>query len=483
MYKIVGSNNTDFKLKDTAHSFTVPIVNKFYVSICSLEKLADDETPAVSEELVEYAKTIKSDPKHRYAAIAPLGASEYWGPNNRGDIWPEEALNPKEKDAWWGYKTFEKANLFQHHLNRDPALAIGDIVKSVWNDDMKRVEVIARFDIDKTPPNIIKSIDEGGELEVSMGAKVPEGDVCSKCGNRAKSRLLYCDHLKTRMASLDTDGTYIGAINEKPVFFDLSVVTKPAAEESGFIMKVATDRMSSAEFAESINYDPTNNSQKEAIVNKFLNIERSRELEFTPGFMMKLASYPVNLILDTTAELGIVLKPQEFQTLILSRENPALAELFASKHITFKPVASENCIKIAGDNYSQSLAQKVFGNFMYQRSCYEPFLLGRIYGVEKLANDNIEWKSIISDKFNKIAELYTTYRQGLNEFYETHKPNDYVISLLMDNDIDSFIKVSSDSLNHIIHNPLTYAYIKSVDYGFIDYDEVDEIINTIKRYK
>ena len=68
-----------------------------------------------------------------------------------------------------------------------------------------------------------------------MGCKVPE-DICSITGKRAKVRADYSDYLKFKMNQVLPDGRKVYAINEKPRFFDISIVTIPADPTSSFMI-------------------------------------------------------------------------------------------------------------------------------------------------------------------------------------------------------------------------------------------------------
>ena len=446
MYKVIESNSTGFELtpKPTGRWYRGRSSTHFIPQLISLEKLAAEiQKGVIAPELVEYMKRVKPDPRYRYILVAPLGASEYWGPNNKGDIWPERALNPPEKNAWWGYKTFENAKVFQHHLNKDPNLSIGDIVKAAWNDKMKRVEVIARIDVKKAPPELIEAIDQGKTAEVSMGAKIPEGDVCSICGNRAKSRLFYCEHLKEKMGSIEKDGRYVGAINEKPVFFDLSIVLRPAAEESGILKKVADKKLTSTELGE-LSLRSTNQSAARSKLLKLaslLNRIVRDEPDISTDLLIKLASYPIETVLSTTTNLGIILKPQEFQTLLLAKENPKVASIFAQAKMTFRPRPVDKTLEIP-EQVSEKVADEL-QDYLFSRSVLEPYLLARILGIEKVANEDV-WQEISSEKLRKIATLYGAYQNGIKSYFEKYSPSQVTLRLLVEDDVNDLLKISGD---------------------------------------
>lgn len=75
-------------------------------------------------------------------------------------------------------------------------------------------------------------------------------DECSCCGHQAKKQADYCDHLKSGMLQYQPEfKKYAFAINDKPTFFDISVVEKPAdriAHYLDYAFPDAEDRVKAA---------------------------------------------------------------------------------------------------------------------------------------------------------------------------------------------------------------------------------------------
>jgi hypothetical protein len=64
-------------------------------------------------------------------------------------------------------------------------------------------------------------------------------DICSYCGNRARTRREYCDHLLNSMTDMTKSGHAVFAINDEPNFFDISKVARPADRIAWSLRKVA----------------------------------------------------------------------------------------------------------------------------------------------------------------------------------------------------------------------------------------------------
>lgn len=197
---------------------------------------------------------IKPEKNSSFLHLIAMGDAEKYSANRNGDIFFGEGRTvhfpePKRdgpghmkiacgtKDRCW---TFEKyAKVYAHHNNKDPKKAEGEVKKAAHNDNMARVELLVRVDNDKWREPLEK-IANGEEQAVSMSAKVPY-DLCTICGNKAKSRKEYCEHLKKHMGKITKSGHVVSAINDHMVFFDISRVTVPADRIAYGLVKIASD--------------------------------------------------------------------------------------------------------------------------------------------------------------------------------------------------------------------------------------------------
>jgi hypothetical protein len=227
-------------------------------------------------EVEQYLCAIKKDPNKIHVLVNALGAGEYWSSNINGDHFPERSLIHKGQD--YGYETFYNAFPYKHHVNKDPAKSFGRVELSVWNDQMKRVELVVVIDRNLAQrlaaQDVVDKLDQGMFPDVSMGAKVPY-DMCSKCldwGQYRKAQVTfdpgthssvgaavlafhrknpirglsvtrhdYCEHLKGMLNKILPDGTKIYAINDYPKFFDISFVFIGADKTAKVMAKLASD--------------------------------------------------------------------------------------------------------------------------------------------------------------------------------------------------------------------------------------------------
>lgn len=200
----------------------------------------------VHPEILAYKNQLEPEPNTTYVHILALGAGEWYGPNLNNDHFPWSGLehdNTKTPHQYLhGYKTFLNAHAFAHHQNKDPEKAYGDVLLSVLNDKMKRVELIAAIDHEKCIRNggkrVLERVQAGEFPATSMGTRVPF-DVCSICGHKAKFRSEYCEHMLTMAGKILPDGRKVFVFNPYPRFFDISFVFIGADRTSFVLEKIA----------------------------------------------------------------------------------------------------------------------------------------------------------------------------------------------------------------------------------------------------
>lgn len=467
-----------------------------------LHKIAGTQHP----EVVRFLAELRPDPAYQYVLMAPMGASEYWSMNRNGDYFPECSLrydrrkdNPlpvmRELEAKWllphgkrlppgeyknfGHQTFLEAKSYRHHANKDPSRAYGDIILAVWNDFMKRVEVIVRHDREKAKQvgaeEIILDIDAGRPRSVSMGCRVGF-DVCTRCGNIAKTAAEYCSHLRPGMGTMNPDGTMNAAVNFFPRFFDLSDVFIPAAKESGVLKKVAsvqTNRVHDMLQKLSANKHAENKHatiEKEVLPNTgpdAVSDAASREEDIPKPQLMKggLAS-----LLTTLAALGIILKPSEFQQAFLHRAGHGeYADELDRKGMVFSQVAPSGRLSLDPGSYDPLMARQ-FAPMLPGRSCFMPHLPNRVVRISVLGTKVASAPRTAIDGpplLKKVASVYADYRESLRtipdmlEHVVERDPSLYANHFLGDLLTDSMEKSASVYREGFLSGTLVPLYVYS----------------------
>lgn len=401
-----------------------------------LEKTASKD---FHPEIADYISQAKPIPGVVQVLLTALGAGEFWGSNVNGDYFPQAALQYNGTE--YGHKTFETmAHVYKHHINKDPAKSYGKVILSVWNERMKRVELIVTIEESKAP-DLVERINDGEYPEVSMGCKVPY-DVCSICGNKAKTRAQYCDHLRYHMNKVPPGHKKIAcAINTVPKFFDISFVLIGADRIAKVMKKVAHGNfnpkfgVSSAQEAETEKTASVSTPKVKSDFlkgfNKSLGLSKSAEIEKevpsnldgnTVGAINNMATEGrealeplepsinkqiiihmtdrhkgmdgLNKILSTLGSLGIMPKRDEFQSMALrclGRQD--LDDEYSRLGLRFSPRSEVPSSQQSSCNNAMNISPEQFDaqtfhmikDLIAERSYARPVLAKRIVRLVKLA--------------------------------------------------------------------------------------------------
>jgi hypothetical protein len=173
--------------------------------------------------------------------VIALGATEKWGANRNGDGF----LCGTCRD---NCHTFKTARWYYNHVHHDPKNSYGVIKAALFNEDMARVELIVALNASKSAADrnegkiadkTLRLVGEGKPVAVSMGCRI-NYDVCSACGNKARTRKYYCDedkcagggckHNLGKLVKIGGDTHHMHVDNPHPVWYDISDVsdTRPA---------------------------------------------------------------------------------------------------------------------------------------------------------------------------------------------------------------------------------------------------------------
>lgn len=383
----------------------------------------------------------KMPDKFLYFRVNILGAGEYWGSNLNGDYFPEVALKKY-------HKTFHHARLFTHHQNKDPNKALGRVIYSSYNDApyAKRVEVIVAADrSNPKADDIIRKIENGERIEVSMGCRVPF-DRCSVCNNRASTRAKYCSHLKNDMNKLMPDGTRVMAYNDDPAFFDVSVVTIPADPSSGAMEKIAAlSKISSAELGEILGLRSKyaeSEEEKESTIEKTGPDDKEEPKKIEPpvdiddkkcelrelgagvaksdtdipeSMLERISDFPLPQILATLGALKIPIKPKEYTCIVVRKMvSPPVSIKITRMGGTFAPAPpSSHCPFNMMSDFSPKLAH-IVRPLMEKRSMYPHYVHGR--------KDNESHEKVASSlriDYPEAASLYAAYVRDITNMDQT----------------------------------------------------------------
>lgn len=236
-----------------AQDFSEPVAS--LIKISSRGLLGKDKADFVKRAGAEFAEKLQhikfakdEVPVHMIA----IGATEDYGPNRNADGFTRECCKNY-------HQTFEKyARFYRDHANKNPAKSYGIVKASAYHEPMKRIELLCALNGSKeaaerngglVADKEMEKLANGDDIGVSMACKIPF-DVCSGCGNKARTRAEYCDStenggmckaggLKHNLGRVLADGHILHADNPNPTFFDISHVFRPADRIAYVFGKVA----------------------------------------------------------------------------------------------------------------------------------------------------------------------------------------------------------------------------------------------------
>lgn len=407
-----------------------------------LEKTASIvKEAALKKECLEFIEGLEPQDGKIYTAVNAITAGEFYGSNRNGDYFNEAGLAHEGKD--YGYRTFLQGHNFCHHENQDPKNAVGIPKAAFYNEKMHRVELVVETDMERLrlkDPEFFEKLACGEPVDVSMGSKC-DFDVCSICKNKAATKLSYCEHLREDMNAVMDDGRKVYAYTPHPRFFDISFVKRGAdrtAKVMHTIVKSASDEKDSSivkysppkakaakVLAEGLGTHCPSPEQKHAVA----LLERY-EPDLPDAVIDKMAAAPLPIVIGTLTKLGVVLKPREYQRMILvGAGEPELADRAEAAGDVFDfPEDWESNEKAAVDYgliqpeaFDFEIAREL-APFMPRRSIWEPHLTQRLKTASLVPSSRLRKESSLGKKAFLDPEIlaalglgYLIYRKSAPE--------------------------------------------------------------------
>ena len=267
----------------------------------------------------------------------------------------------------------------------------------------------------------------------------------------------YCEHAKNSMNRILPDGRKVFVYNDYPRFFDISFVFIGADKTAKTMMKIASDGHafwhvgSSAELAEKLGYDEsdvepageekTASVQDDALKLAFLGklaknkgaeivkdtvpsqfaakavpaLTRS-EADLPKDVLEALSASPLEEALSTPTGLGMVLRPREFQRIVLVQMgHRPLADRLEREGTVFPRVDEELPVPMGPGFFSQVLARLLLP-MMGARSALGPAVERRVLVIGSTPKEKQgSASSLSSDLLRKMGAAYNGYRTGVME--------------------------------------------------------------------
>lgn len=328
-----------------------------------------------------------------------------------------------------------------------------------------------------------KHTDENGKVTWSGRGKIRGLSI---------TRADYCEHALKSMNKILPDGRKVFVYNDYPRFFDISFVFIGADKTAKVMMKIASKQyffLPGSEAGEA-EYGSSDDTEKTAAAETMkvalLKDAKDKEGEITKDvfpsqfaskavpLMTKhepslprelldlLGSRPLGESLSTLTGMGMVLRPREFQRVILvNTGSKPMADHLDDIGMTFPKVEEQSDLPFASGGFSSALAKLLMPLFG-ERSGFGPavekrviILLGRGDSKDAPSSKDKDRSSLSPEVLRKIGAAYNSYRQNvMNLIPESQSMLSQ--SGLRDSDL---VKVASAPVGKLF-TPLSAAYFK-----------------------
>jgi hypothetical protein len=310
------------------------------------------------------------------------------------------------------------------------------------------------------------------------------------------TRADYCAHALKSMNEILPDGRKVFVYNDYPKFFDISFVFIGADKTAKVMLKIASNRsyffLSGAEAGETVYEQGDSTSEKlTAVQDATLKVALAKDAKDKAGEITKdvfpsqfaskaipvmtkhepsipddlldlLGSRPLGESLSTVTGMGMVLRPREFQRIILINSGAKpMADHLDEVGMTFPKVDESEEMPMASGGFNAALAKLLLPLFG-DRSGFGPavekrviILLGRGEPEKASATKSKAASSLSPEVLRKIGAAYNSYRQNVMNLIPESQS---MLSQSGLRDMD-LAKVASAPVGKLF-TPLSAAYFK-----------------------
>jgi hypothetical protein len=308
----------------------------------------------------------------------------------------------------------------------------------------------------------------------------------------AITRADYCEHCRGGMNRILPDGRKIFVYNDYPRFFDISFVFIGADRTAKVMLKIAEggqlklasvsdealiswteeseegvktasvedESLKTAFLGKSATQKKESEIEKDVIPSQFAGkavpLLTAHEKDLPDDVIDALAGKPLNEALSTTSQLGMVLRPREFQRMILLRLGlrKEADHLEECGHL-FPHCEESEDLQLSPTDFSPTLARLLLP-LLSSRSAFGPEVERRAVVVLQMPGEKVKKASSLSSPLlRKIGAAYNGYRQSIMDLVAHAQPT-LSESGLLDGDVQ---KLAAEDVNELF-TPLAAQYLK-----------------------
>jgi intein/homing endonuclease len=247
----------------------------------------------------------------------------------------------------------------------------------------------------------------------------------------------YCEHMLRERNQIRPDGRKVFVYNDYPKFFDISFVFVGADKTAKVMLKIASAPAGfwdvGASFAHAERHfaegektasapSKTAKIKSGEIVKQVVpapsapaaaRVLSKNDRDLPRDVLDSLGKFPLEASLSTSGALGIVLRPREFQRIVLvNLGHERLANTYDAMGICF-PESVDSCPMGLGASHLSSVIARLLLPFFQGRSALGPAAERRIVLSVSVPGESRKHASLRSPLLHKIGSAYGTYRGKL----------------------------------------------------------------------
>lgn len=341
-----------------------------------------------------------------------------------------------------------------------------------------------------------------GEAVLVIHRSTQHKDANGKWQGKGKIRGLsitradYCEHALHSMNKILPDGRKVFVYNDYPNFFDISFVFIGADKTAKTMLKIAEDTsfwtVPGAELGERLySFSPetdvtekyaslsdtllkvallgksAKNKQGEIVKDtlpsqfaaKAVPVMAGQEPVLPTPVLDAMGSRPLGEVLATVTGMGMVLRPREFQRIVLIQagERP-LADQLEREGQVFPKTDEKSSLPSGGEGFNSALASLLLP-LLLQRSAFGPMVEKRVLMMgakEASAEEKAPPSSLSSPLLRKIGAAYNGYRQEL-----MHQISSSQSVLAQSGLSDEGLQKVAQGAAEDVFTPLSVSYLKT----------------------
>lgn len=402
-------------------------------------------------EIDKILKSYKKDPNQEDLHIIALGAYEGTGFNRNMDMFREHWC---KKNAH--YFTDADRAVHRHHKNKKEDPKFGNIKVAVYNEPMRRLELVVGLDKDKCS-DILHEQEKVGHTNWSMASK-QKYDICTYCNQKSYDDSTRCEHIPSRLGEMTKEGKLIGMDNPDPHWFEISYVKRPADRIGMSLSKLASATFNPLLPSDYLKiytgFEVPNDeiliskhaAEKRVLLKKLSELEKHISATAHKDHIVELTETEkianiddlrrlnVSQFLKVAADNGVIFDADNFYAYVfndkIKQADIAEAKAFLPRIFSLLEKEGNYINDETFDIPDKTVQIKLASNFITNHSLFEPYVKAR--AIKEVKKDKIAAANSETVLGKELALTYASYKlAALNYLDHKKKLTDDLLNLVV----------------------------------------------------